>query len=701
MLHLRIALVITLLCTTNGLAREWSDSSGKFKIVADLVDASANSVRLKKPEGQIVTVPLARLGQPDQDFVAKALALNSAASVVLKRHCYSCHGENGTDEGGMNFVLNAARLKEKGKITAGQPDKSKLVSRITSMEMPPADSGSRPSAAEIQTLRDWITSGAVGSTPESRGFIAQDAILTAIAEDLSGTDERTRVFYRYFTITHLYNAGLDDEELNTVRLALAKLLNSLSWDRKIITPQSVDREKTVLRIDVRDLRWTRELWEILVLAYPYGLQQSSTLAANVYKQSGTRLPYVRTDWFVAQASRPPLYYALLQLPDTIDGLQQQLKINFSQNVRQDRAIRAGFTKSGVSTNPRVIERHEISDGACWISYDFAASAGSRNFFNNPLNFEFDGNEVIFSLPNGLQAFMIFNREGARLDKAPSNIVRDPRAPDAAVMNGLSCLRCHANGIIPKQDEVRKHAAANPRAFNAEKLKTIEALYPASDTFERHQSDDQKRFREALTKIGIARISIDGEPVFNTARRFSEPLDLAFASAEMGCSPADFLAAMDKSPVLQQQVGPLRVAGGTIPRDVFTEAFGALAGPLRAGRYLAPGGRFVEPTDSEVVATTGDTAAPATDEGANPAGAVAGVAAGAGGDIRAGLVHHWRFDETKGDIARDSQGKVNASLSGWNVNSRAGLRARSGMDFSFPPRRISPFSARDQTTLKSR
>ena len=74
-----------------------------------------------------------------------------------------------------------------------------------------------------------------------------------------------------------------------------------------------------MRIDVRDLRWTRELWEVLVLAYPYGLQHSGVAASSVYKLSGTRLPYVRADWFVAQASRPPLYYALLQLPETLDG----------------------------------------------------------------------------------------------------------------------------------------------------------------------------------------------------------------------------------------------------------------------------------------------------------------------------------------------------------------------------------------------
>ena len=233
-----------------------------------------------------------------------------------------------------------------------------------------------------------------------------------------------------------------------------------------------------------------------------------------------------------------------------------MKLSFSQNLRQDRALRAGFTKSGVSQHPRVIERHETADGSCWVSYDFAGAKGVRNFFNAPLAFEFDGNEVIFNLPNGLLAFAIFDREGKRIDKAPTNIVRDLQSPDASVINGVSCMRCHAAGIIPKQDEVRGHAEANARAFG-DRLTTVLALSGEPKSLQEAFKEDQSRFREAIEKLGIKRASSAGEPVYNTARRFRDPLDLTRAGAELGRTSEDFKKAIERDVELQRLIGPLQ------------------------------------------------------------------------------------------------------------------------------------------------
>jgi mono/diheme cytochrome c family protein len=670
-------------------AREWSDATGKFKIEAELDDVAGDAVKLKKPSGEIVSVPLAKLSKADKDHVAKALSLASSAQAVLRQHCYSCHGQNGVDEGGMNFVLNAKRLAEKEKLVPGQPDKSALLSRVVAGEMPPAEVKARPSAAHVETLRDWIAAGAFApSEVADRSFIPVSAILDAIAADLNAADERSRVYYRYFTLTHLYNSGLNDDELHTVRLALAKLLNSLSWDRKIIAPQPVDPAETVFRIDVRDLRWTRELWDALASAYPYGVEHSGKTAADCYRLSGTKVPFLRADWFVAGASRPPLYHALLVLPETLGELQNQLKLSFAQNLRQDRAIRAGFTNSGVSQNPRVIERHETADGACWVSYDFAGAAGARNFFNEPLAFEFDGNEVIFNLPNGLLAFMIFDREGNRIDKAPTNMVRDLQSPDASVVNGISCVRCHADGIIPKQDEVRSHAVANKGAFG-ERLKIIQALYPEPKALQEAFHEDQERYREAIAKLGVTRASAAGEPIYNTARRFREPLDLRRASAEVGRTSADFQGYLNRLVSLQRQVGPLRVAGGTVPREVFEQAFGSLVGPMEVGRHVAPVARIRAPEEAVASSDAGDSApaeesspAPPSDDASAVAAAAGGAALSRGADMRHGIAHQWKLDESKGNLARDTQGRNNASLGNWDAEDPRWVPGKIGRALQF-------------------
>src|SRR5262249_12390486 len=152
-------------------------------------------------------------------------------------------------------------------------------------------------------------------------------------------------------------------------------------------------------------------------------------------------------------------HELLQLPETERELEKQLHIDVSENVRQERVVRAGFNGSGVSGNNRLIERHPSPYGSYWRSYGFADTTGQRNLFAFPLGpaadgkgFVPDGGEIIFSLPNGLNAFMLVNEKGNRLDKAPLSVVSDPRRPDRAVENGISCMSCHARGFIPVKDQ---------------------------------------------------------------------------------------------------------------------------------------------------------------------------------------------------------------------------------------------------------
>ena len=52
--------------------RTWSDTTGKFRIEAELVSVEEGKVNLKKKDGEVVSVPLAKLSKADQEFVAKA-----------------------------------------------------------------------------------------------------------------------------------------------------------------------------------------------------------------------------------------------------------------------------------------------------------------------------------------------------------------------------------------------------------------------------------------------------------------------------------------------------------------------------------------------------------------------------------------------------------------------------------------------------
>jgi tetratricopeptide (TPR) repeat protein/mono/diheme cytochrome c family protein len=523
-------------------------------------------------------------------------ALARQARVLLETHCYRCHGKDGANEGGFNYILDREKLVARRKVIPGQPEKSRLLKRLTSADdpMPPADEKVRPGADDIRVLRSWVAAGAPAAeaAPPKRTFLAPNEMLRLIRADLDKVPERGRRFARYFTLTHLYNAGLSEDELQSYRHALSKLVNSLSWGSRIVGPQPVDPARTVLRIDLRDYQWNEKVWDAILATNPYGVGSDLEPARESYDLTQCRQPNVRADWFVAAASRPPLYYEVLQMPATLGDLEKLLRIDSAENIRQEKVARAGFNSSGVSRNNRLIERHEAGGVMYWISYDFAGNIGRQNLFAHPLGpgdgasaFHHDGGEVIFTLPNGLHAYYLATAAGKRLDKGPLAIVSDPRRPDRAVENGISCMSCHARGMIPKDDQMRAHVLQNPAAFSKEDRETVRALYPPREKFAALVQEDSRRFKEAVAKTG-APLSAS-EPVVATALHFEAEMGLSLVAAEAGVPSEELLRALDQSPRLAKHLGVLRVPGATVQRQVFTSLFGELARVLRLGQYLRP------------------------------------------------------------------------------------------------------------------
>jgi len=57
-------------------------------------------------------------------------ALARKAQDILKANCYRCHGQNGSVEGGLNYVLDVKTLVARKKIVPGDPAKSRLLKRV-------------------------------------------------------------------------------------------------------------------------------------------------------------------------------------------------------------------------------------------------------------------------------------------------------------------------------------------------------------------------------------------------------------------------------------------------------------------------------------------------------------------------------------------------------------------------------------------
>ena len=598
-----------ILLATVALAREWKDATGAFRVEAELVAVRDGKVYLEKPNGAVITVALEKLSQADQDFLKKGTApavpakppaadpvpgtpaaslptdkqeLARRALGVLQANCYRCHGHEGSNEGGFNYILSLEKLSQ-GYVKAGNPAGSPLYERMTAASdsrMPPEGENPRPSAADITLVKRWIEVGAPAlAQSTARTFFSNADIMGLVAKDLEAAPERSRKYYRYFTLSNLYNSGVSEDELQTYRLALSKLVNSLSWNPTLVKPQPIDPARTILRVDIRELNWTLDNWQDIARSNPYGLKFDTVDAKTCYQHAQTEMPAVRADWFVFAASRPPLYHTLLGLPETDLELEQNLRVNVASNIEQEKVARAAFNRSGVSQNNRLIERHALPQGSYWKSYDFGGNVGAQSLFQHPLGpggndgFRHDGGEIVFSLPNGLQGYLLVDKDGKRIDKGPTEIVSDPRRPDKLVTNGVSCMSCHYAGIITKADEIRPFVEVNRKSFK--EVESILAIYPDKSQLDRFYDEDGRRFANAMKQIGFSTLSRTGEPISSMAQRFEEELDLARTASEFGLTPDEFSSRLDESE-LGRELGSLKVSGGTIKRDVFVQMFGRVA-----------------------------------------------------------------------------------------------------------------------------
>ena len=509
-----------------------------------------------------------QIADAQQEFAKKAYA-------VFEQHCLNCHGEGGRYAD--DLTIQYDELIETRAVIPRDPDNSELYKRLLGntdrgSQMPlgqePLDNDKK------DTIRRWIEAGAPnwGEEPPKQDFcITPEAMLKEIYDHVEALDAFDRPFARYFTLTHLYNAGTIKKDLRAYRNALSKLINSLSWDYEVAQPKPIDKEKTIYHIDLRHYEWNKnDRWYQIEQAYPYRIDFKSPMYITVLQETRCEVPFVRADWFIATASLPPLYHEILDLPETTQELEAELDVDVEENIQEapgKRVWRAGFNNSRVSQNNRVVERHKSRYGAYWKSYDFASSVGTKNIFEHPLDFKHDGGEIIFNLPNGLQAYYVSDASGKRLDEAPTNIVSVSGAQPPEVRNGLSCMRCHTKGMRPFTDEVRlvieQHLA--PPFDEAQALR----LYTEKSEMDALIEEDTQRYKEAIEAAGGD--FDEPEPIQKLVDAYERLLDAEHAAAEVGLKTNDFLEKIDENGSLQK-LGLLALKHSGMKRDNWETQF---------------------------------------------------------------------------------------------------------------------------------
>ena len=514
-------------------------------------------------------------------IVSAQLQIAQDAYAIFEQSCFVCHGPTGSFRDALLIEHNA--LIENGTVVPGTPHTSDLYNRLITTDIVKRMPLNQPplSNQEIDTIRNWILAGApdwAATSTTGGNFISPGEVLTTIETHLMSLPSFDRAFARYFTMTHLYNAGESAGILQEYRKALFKLVNSLSWGVDVNNPIPIDPQGTIFYIDLRHYEWdVNDGWGQIETVYPYHISYDAPTQIALKAQLGrlqtemqSNIPAVHADWFIATASLPPLYHDLLSLPLTDRELETRLEVDVFRNLENApgvRVWRAGTNDSGVSANNRVLERHLSRYGAYWKSYDFAGSVGTQNVFNHPLDFTHDGGEVIFNLPNGLQGYYIANATGFRLDAAPINIVSNPAASDPTVRTGLSCFGCHIEGLNTFEDQVRSviNDTTNPTYDKAQALR----LYVEQSEMDVLVSKDMQRYEAALEATGGAVGDI--EPISRFHEVYQGPVDAAYASAVVGLETEVFLEKIRENLGLQN-IGLLVLASGSMKRDTWRSSF---------------------------------------------------------------------------------------------------------------------------------
>lgn len=431
-----------------------------------------------------------------------------------------------------------------------------------------AECGPRFSCRAGQCVPDPCSAGQCSARSCGMGVDRSwDDVFELASADLVALDEDALIYQRYFVLSNESElsdpgTGQCEASLERKRQALSKLLNSLSLDVNIEQPLPIDSERRIYRIDLRNYQWDRsvrvgapvyaDVWEALIANDDYAIPFVGTAADALKASTNSAVPVLLADSFIAAATRPELYSAILELPPRLEELMAgQLQVA----PGREPSIQAGF----IDEAELVAQRWDMGTriGFVWTIADFGRPPGS--LFDDPLQEPLGERELIFTLPNGMLAFAFANPDGQLL---PSwSVTRDPREADRVARVPRSNWRRHA-GALAIRDQVRSYVASNESQY-AGSLSDIERRYPGAEALSLVlERDADQLTRRALQMAGLDPFQPD--PITRVHEDFEGAVTLDAAAAVLFITPRDLL---DNLQLLDPALSALE--GGTVPRSVFT------------------------------------------------------------------------------------------------------------------------------------
>ncbi len=417
-----------------------------------------------------------------------------------------------------------------------------------------------PGPDDLDTVREWIRE--LPATPRecpSRSPIKSAAIEAMIEEALRIERDGAKDL-RFISLVNLYNACASTEELAAYRQAVTKLLNSLSWSQSSHKLTPLDPNGMVLAFRLAEFGWVSGHWDVIEQRYPKAFV--IPLSDKTKSAAGSNNPIVRADWLADAASNMQFYYQLIGMPQKLSDLAKMNALDVDYNLRIARARRAVVRDSAITHGNRLVERHPGARGGFWLTYDFATSSGDQDLFEHPLGpkssslirapFKHDNIRSLFALPNGFNAFAIFDGSGNRIDHVLPGVEKPVYAGaeggNLSSRASAKCFSCHNNGLWPVRDAYRARVNAVPVTSSKEVHEAALQLSGIDSEFQLLQDGDNEKYRNALRGAGIdPDLKVKGEEIISAlAKKYRVPVDFDTAAIELGLERETFSAALMKA-----------------------------------------------------------------------------------------------------------------------------------------------------------
>jgi hypothetical protein len=537
--------------------------------------------------------------------------LAERVEALIEQHCVSCHQEPGPD-GNVPAIMQLASLLAAGWVIPGSSEDSPLLLGFQDGHAQLTRGPTRGELALVELFLDQISlSDAVCRRHDA---LYTDAALALMARDVATLPAGDRPFVRYLSVAYVNNATGCEVAIDE-RQAMFAAVNGVSTAEAIVAPVPIDASELIYRLDLRSYGWDRAIhvdgdagsdlpegivegdgvdfpdaWSAIVSAAgPFAVEYTGPEADVLRLETQSAVPLLPVNAFVHSVGAADLYYALLGVGRDLEAERLELGVDLFSDVQESSLKWASFESWGPDGSPREVTLSRAPQSRPERAYWMAAEQHTNDaetIYDTFFESESAGSQIIFHLPNGLQAYAI-DVDGQRANQAPIHrecggcAEREPLGPAA-------CPACHGEGLLPIDNQVRAAFDARPSlllSWGITDLAEAQERYPTTAELDALRQADDAVHLDARARAGLILGRLD--PVSGVYYEFErKPIDADRAAAELGVSVESLLLGAD---LLDPRLAALREPTARIDRATFAEVFAAARCQLSVGARNRPAG----------------------------------------------------------------------------------------------------------------